>query len=309
MSVAKPVLLATVYFASAALAVCFAKRALAQTSTSARQQLEQYVAQLQNDSNNTALREKIVRLALTIQPPLTIPDKDHVLELLGQGKAALKSASTDDDYSGAVKIFKKAMLVAPWDANLNYDLAKAQELAKQYNDGSVSYKLYLLAAPDAKDHDTVVEKIGELEYKAKENSPEAIAERNLRAAQEAETKKEQEQVDFITSLDGAVFEGVKQDSSGTQTETFVIRGQQVSYTLDLCCGQGGPNWYGHAGAPGHWILIERAFPIEGKGFFLEGREIQCRRPGTITANSITVTWEGCPNNLSSLSPTVALRKR
>jgi tetratricopeptide (TPR) repeat protein len=164
---AKVFWLVTVCFTGAALVGLSAERAAPQSSLTPRQQLQQYVAQLQNDPNNTDLREKIIKLALTIKPAPAIPDKDKVLELEGEAKGALKTASTQADYLDALKLLQKALFLAPWDADLNYNLAKAQELAKQYDDASASYKLYLLAAPNAKDHDSVVEKIGELKYEAK----------------------------------------------------------------------------------------------------------------------------------------------
>jgi tetratricopeptide (TPR) repeat protein len=187
-----------VFMISLLLAAAFATGSLhtrAQGTTSPREQLQQYVAELQNNPDDQNLREKIITLALTIHPALAIPDKDKVLEAEGEANGALKTAKSQADYSDAVKLFQKALLLAPWDADVNYNLAKAQEMAKQYDDAIASYKLYLLASPDAKDHDAVLEKIGELKFDAKktveENSPEALA-----------LRQQQDEQKFISNLDG-----------------------------------------------------------------------------------------------------------
>jgi len=87
------------------------------------------------------LREKIIKLALAIRPAPAIPEKDRVLELVGEAKGALKTASTQADYSDAAKLLQKALLLAPWDADLNFNMAKAQELASR-EQGQIRFHLF-----------------------------------------------------------------------------------------------------------------------------------------------------------------------
>jgi hypothetical protein len=67
-----------VFMISLLLAAAFLAGSLdvrAQSTMSPREQLRQYVAQLQINQNNQDLREKIIKLALTIQPAPAIPDE------------------------------------------------------------------------------------------------------------------------------------------------------------------------------------------------------------------------------------------
>ena len=141
----------------------------------------------------------------------------------------------------------------------------------------------------------LIKRIEAMRHAAEQSSSQSAANQRARDAETAEEPTENAK--SIKSLNGAVFESVEQYSGGTETHTFTIQGHQVLFKNDLCCGQGGPNWYGHRGAPGHWILVERAFPIEGKEFVMEGKEFKCRRVGTITASSIVETADGCPDNI------------
>ena len=64
---------------------------------------------------------------------------------------------------------KKESLLAPWLADIYYNLGVVQEKAEEREDAINSFNLYLFAKPHAKDRTKVLEKIGSLKYEAKKN--------------------------------------------------------------------------------------------------------------------------------------------
>lgn len=117
--------------------------------------LEQYMDDLQTTPDNAQLRQRIITLVKSMRHAPRMPDK--VIELQGEATAAAKSGHFQD----AVNAFEKASLLAPWVANIYYDLAHEEESAKQYGAAVSNYKLYLYAEPStAPDRAKVEEQIG-----------------------------------------------------------------------------------------------------------------------------------------------------
>jgi len=169
-------------------------------TTRPQETLDQYVADLQKSPENTALREKIIKLVLEMKPAPALPKEAE--RFMARGTAAVKGAKGADDFKDAVAEFEKATLAAPWLADAYYNLGVAQDKAGLYAQAMKSLKLYLLAAPDAPDANSVEELVYEIEYrqekaakeaevKAKESSPEAIA-----------AKKQAEFDAFLAKIDG-----------------------------------------------------------------------------------------------------------
>ena len=127
-----------------------------------REQLTQYVVDLQKNPSDDALRERIIKLALTLQPPPAEPAEAH--ETAGAATYAFKNASSPDDCSKAGDLFGKALLVAPWIADLYYNQGLSYEKAKRLDDAIKAFHFYLMAAPRAEGADQVLEKIGGLKY-------------------------------------------------------------------------------------------------------------------------------------------------
>lgn len=132
-------------------------------TSSQRETLKQYITDLQQSPDDQELREKIIKLVATMKPKPTIPEE--VTELIGQATVALKQAKTPAEYGDAVDAYRKALRLAPWDGNLYFNLGVLQEKVKKSLDAIQSYKLYLLAVPNAQDRDAVLERIGYLEVK------------------------------------------------------------------------------------------------------------------------------------------------
>ena len=159
-----------------ALAPAFAAAA----PVSPRAELKQLVAELQTSPDNRALREKIIKLALTLKPAPAVPEEAE--RRMARGEVAVERAKDAEGFRAAAAEFQAAADAAPWLAGAYFNLAVAQEKATRYADAIRSFKLYLLAAPAAKDADAVKKKIYKLEFSledvAKAASPEAVAARN-----------------------------------------------------------------------------------------------------------------------------------
>lgn len=200
------------------MAFVFSLLAAIAYSQSPREELKQLTAQLQSNPSDTALREKIIKLAQALKPAPAIPQESERFD--GRGEYAFKSAKTVADYLLAAQEFEKASNAAPWIASHYYNLGTAYEKAQRPNEAKRNFELYLLAAPDAQDAREVRRRISGLEF--------AIEKASSLEAQAAK-KREQEEA-ILRSLDGALF--VKeQTSSGSpfMKYTVEIRGRKVIY--------------------------------------------------------------------------------
>lgn len=171
--------------------VTFLALAASAYAQSPREQLQQLTFQLQQSPNDDALRERIIKLALTVKPPPALPTEAE--RRMVRGGAAFNGAASVADYQAAAKEFEQATLAAPWYGDAYYNLGVAQDKAEDYDAALRSLKLAALASPDSK----VAEKLSyavefRKEKAAKANSPEA------RAAKEKEAEQR-----FIASLEGA----------------------------------------------------------------------------------------------------------
>ena len=127
---------------------------------SPREELQQMVEQLQKTPNDNALREKIIKLAITIKPALAIPEEAE--RRMARGAAAFKGATLAEDYQDAAKEFEQATLAAPWYGDAYNNLGVAQDKAGKYEAALRSLKLAQLASPDSKDIKAL---IYEVEYR------------------------------------------------------------------------------------------------------------------------------------------------
>jgi hypothetical protein len=129
---------------------------------SPRTQLKQMVEQLQQNPNDDALREKIIALALKLNPKPTTPDAAIMAE--GAAEYAFKNAKSVADYSDAAKQYEKALLFAPWLANDYFNCGVAHEKAGDNQQAIHSLNFYLLAEPHASDAQVIKKRIGGLQY-------------------------------------------------------------------------------------------------------------------------------------------------
>lgn len=160
--------------------------ARAQTGN-AQDMLNQYVTNLQSNPSDTALREKIIALTLTMNPPPEVSAEAR--RHLSRGVAAVEDAKSADDFKDACNEFQQATTLAPWLANGYRNLAIAQDKAGMYDEALTSLRLYLLTRPSSTDADWAEDLKSKVEYrkeriakaKEEENSPQAVAAREQKS--------------------------------------------------------------------------------------------------------------------------------
>ena len=142
-----------------------------------QQTLNQYIADLQKNPSDYALREKIIKHVQTMKQKPAIPEEAE--RRMARGSAAVKGAKNEKDFQDAAVEFEKAFLAAPWLPAVYYNLGITQDKAGKYREAMQNLKLYLGAAPDASDTKAVRGLIYEIEYRqekaARESSPAAVA--------------------------------------------------------------------------------------------------------------------------------------
>jgi len=172
------------------LAVAFLTLAANAYAQAPREQLNQMVQQLQKTPNDNALREKIIKLARTMEPSPALPPEAE--RRMARGAAAFAGATSVADYQIAAKEFEQATLAAPWYGDAYYNMAVAQDKAEDYGAALRSLEFAALASPGNKD----AEKLSyAVEFrKEKAASPEARA-----------AKQKLKDETLMRSLEGAVF--------------------------------------------------------------------------------------------------------
>ena len=151
-----------------------------------REALTHYVEALKTAPLDQQMREKIIKLAVQIQPPPAISEdaKRH----MARGQAAIKAAKAPEDWTDAVREYETAVYFAPWHADAYYNLGVARDKAGQYDGAIWALKMYLLAKPQAADTEQVKSLIFEIEYrqeKAQKESEKKAAEQKAKVSIES----------------------------------------------------------------------------------------------------------------------------
>lgn len=144
----------------------------AQSDQSPREQLQQYVTQLQANPSDDALRTKIIQLALTLDPKPAVPDQAAIDA--AKGKTIFASATTPDDMKAAAAAFAQASNEAPWVPDYYYNEGSALEKAKQYDNAIHALKFYLVAAPNASDANEVRGRIEAIKYQKEKATQQSV---------------------------------------------------------------------------------------------------------------------------------------
>jgi tetratricopeptide (TPR) repeat protein len=127
--------------------------------------LNQYISELQNNPNNNALRERIIKLVQEMKPAPAIPEEARRHFVMAV--ALHKKASGDDGYKLAVEEYRQALLIAPWWPEACYNLGVVLESSKSYNAAIDALKLYLATKPKEADAREAQDKIYTIEAAAK----------------------------------------------------------------------------------------------------------------------------------------------
>ncbi|HVN59134.1 MAG TPA: hypothetical protein VMT63_12620 [Bacteroidales bacterium] len=140
----------------ASFIVIFASAGILRAQSS-QTQLEKLISDLKNDPKNYSLREQIIRQVRDMKTQPKLP-ADYT-NLKGIGARKFNQAQSTDDYKTSIEAFNQAALVAPWKAEIYYDIALAQEKAGLQEEAVTNYRLYLLADPTAKDQNEILSRI------------------------------------------------------------------------------------------------------------------------------------------------------
>jgi len=144
---------------------------------SLHQTLNQYVADLQKNPNDYALREKIIRHVQAMKQKPAVPDEAR--KYMDRGIAAIEGAKGEEDFRAASVEFAKAANLAPWLGDAYRNLAIAQDKSGQYDAALKNLRFYLLTSPSPADEAWAKSLINKVEYRkekaAKESSPAASA--------------------------------------------------------------------------------------------------------------------------------------
>lgn len=146
----------------------------------AREELQQFSAQLQKTPSDSALREKVIKLAETLKPPPAIPEEARKPFVMGA--ALLKKASGPADAAKAAEWFTTAIEIAPWFADAYYNRAVARETAGQFSEAMDNLKTYLLFKLPAQERREVQDKIYALEVDAQLAATKKVEEEKVRLA-------------------------------------------------------------------------------------------------------------------------------
>lgn len=154
------------------------KAAAAEQAGNLREAVTHYTAAFQalpwTDPTKVKLEEKIINLAVKLDPPPAIPEEAE--RRSARGRAALEAATTPAELVDAAKEFLEAKNQAPWWPDPHFNLGVVREKQGYYQPAINNFKHYLAAKPQADDAKAVKDKIYKLEFlaekQAKSNSPE-----------------------------------------------------------------------------------------------------------------------------------------
>jgi tetratricopeptide (TPR) repeat protein len=176
-----------IFFAASAFSV-FGQSAEESAARSAeqagklREAFAQYVAAVQKTAEGSGderrLQEVIVRLVPRLSPTPAIPEDARRFGV--RGRAWMKEAKSEADYTEAAREFAKALRIAPWWAEGYINHGVALEKAGRYSDAAQNLKMYLLASPSAPDAGKVKDHIYTLEVRQEKSQRNALEARKRR---------------------------------------------------------------------------------------------------------------------------------
>lgn len=107
-------------------------------------EFKQAVELFQKSSNDDALRERIIKLSRELKSAPAIPEDAR--RSFVRGNSALSDAKVQEDYARAQRRYEEALVIAPWWGDPYFNLAKAQELQKDFSGAVHSLKFFLLTS-------------------------------------------------------------------------------------------------------------------------------------------------------------------
>ncbi len=154
--------------------------ALAQTP---RDEFNQALAQAQTNPNDQPARERVIKAALGLKPPPTIPEdaRRHFVK----ATAFQKGAKSVSDYGTAIDEYRQALVIAPWWGDAYYNMGVALDSAGQFDEAGTAFKTYLLTNPPEKDARDAQDRIYVLEAKREKATKDKTADDAKKAAEDS----------------------------------------------------------------------------------------------------------------------------
>ncbi len=110
------------------------------------------------------ISQKTIAVARRLNPPPAIPEEAR--RHAAFASLAVKEAKDTSGYEKAIAEYLQAVCLAPWWADLYYNLAMVQEQRSHFREAAETFKLYLAASPQDPQAQVIQNKIYELEYKS-----------------------------------------------------------------------------------------------------------------------------------------------
>ena len=110
------------------------------------------------------IKKRVMKLYPQMDPPPAIPEEARKRAVFGM--TAVKEAKDSKGLDRAIEEYRKAIQLAPWWADLYYNLGMVQEQRSNFREAAETFKLYLAASPQDPQAQLIQNKIYELEYKA-----------------------------------------------------------------------------------------------------------------------------------------------
>lgn len=202
--------------------------------------LQPLLAQLAENPDDAALRTRIIQLVLGMSHPPKVSEQFN--EQIGAAGYAFKHATSQTDFQTSIDAFKKASLLAPWVADVYYNIALADEKVQNFDGAILNLRWYLIAKPNAADTDSVQQKIGALQYekqqKATVNAQATAAARASAAAKIAAAELSARKAAVLGSIRNATF-GVNYQMSFCHPPNDVLTGCTLAEMQ-------GKDWYATA---------------------------------------------------------------
>lgn len=276
--------------ASKLLILCFGTILLAAPThaQSPREHLTQMVTQLQATPADDALRENIIKLALTLDPPPAVPDEALTFE--GRAQYAFSHAASPEDYLAAAREYEKAATIAPWVCGYYSDLCTIYEKAGKLEEAKRNCEMSLAGTTEPTQSGELKRRIAGLAYGIEQQSPEAVAtrkrEENARRGFVGFWQRSASRTDYFTWFpEGA--DGIWYESAGngppSSWQTIEIARSGESYTMTCLSDP----WlhYVLARVDSASIVFTRAAdctPSNGcdtKRFTIDGEDLHCDATG------------------------------
>jgi len=134
------------------------------------QALDHYTAALQTATPGSdaewRLLERAASVSSKVRPlPALPPDAERRFI---RGQTAVQGAGSTESFQRAAEEFHAAVRVAPWLADAYYNLGVVLDKAQRYDEAIRALKLYMLAAPSAKDASEAQRLIYQIEFRQEE---------------------------------------------------------------------------------------------------------------------------------------------